>query len=271
MTASGLLRPTTSDGSVARLYRYPVKGLSPEKLGQFTVIPGRGLPGDREWAFARPETIIDENNLVPLPKTRFLTLARDSELARLRVTYDEASRLLTVRDGASKLVVDLGTDGGRRAAEKFIADIGIASLDRQVPKLVRAFGGHRFTDAAVHSTEYMHALSMVNLASIDDVSRRIGVPVHHLRFRANIYLRGFPPWEEDGWIGRSIRLGDLRARVLEKTVRCPATSVNPTNAERDVDLPGVLREHFGRNTLGLYLSVSRAGTTRQNDLVVVER
>jgi uncharacterized protein YcbX len=45
------------------------------------------------------------------------------------------------------------------------------------------------------------------------------------RFRPNIVVSGCPAWAEFGWVGKQIKIGGVVMRVLEPTVRCPATQV----------------------------------------------
>ena len=45
--------------TISAIYRYPVKGLSPEKLQSVALIPGRCLPHDRRFAIALPATRFD--------------------------------------------------------------------------------------------------------------------------------------------------------------------------------------------------------------------
>jgi len=75
------------------LFRYPIKGLSPEPLKSVTLQAGRGVCGDREFALALPMTVFDERNPQPLPKFEFLLLARQEALARLTTSCDACTGL----------------------------------------------------------------------------------------------------------------------------------------------------------------------------------
>ena len=94
--------------SVAALYRYPVKGLSPERLDRITLAPGEGLPQDRRFALARPETRFDPERPEWLPKTNFVMLMRDAKLARLRTRFDEQSGELTIERDLNMRIVQEG-------------------------------------------------------------------------------------------------------------------------------------------------------------------
>jgi uncharacterized protein len=246
-----------------------VKGLSAEPLASVDLEPGRGVPGDRVWALARPDTDFDPDRPVPLPKTRFLALVKDAELARLRTSYDPATGVLTIVDGDRPFRATITTAAGARAAADFFARLGVDSLAGGRPRLVAGTDSHRFTDVSVVSAEYMHAVSMINLASVRDLADRVGRDVHPLRFRANIYLDGVPPGAELGWVGRRLRLGGLDTEVLKRTTRCMATAVDPLTAERDLHVPRELARHYGHTDCGIYIAIRSAGTVRTGDPITV--
>jgi MOSC N-terminal beta barrel domain len=57
---------------IARIYRYPIKGLSAEALHPVELAAGEGLPLDRKFALARPDAPFDPERPAWLPKNRFL-------------------------------------------------------------------------------------------------------------------------------------------------------------------------------------------------------
>ncbi len=77
--------------SVASIYRYPVKGLSPEPLPTVGLEVGQTLPGDRAFAIENGPIGFDPANPRYFPKIRFLMLMRNERLAALRSRYDAAT------------------------------------------------------------------------------------------------------------------------------------------------------------------------------------
>ncbi len=120
--------------------------------------------------------------------------------------------------------------------------------------------GHAFADARkkpdATADKYV---SLINLASVAALERRVAAPVDPLRFRANVYFDGAPAWSELGWIGREIARGGTRLRVVSAITRCAATEVNPATAERDLDIIGALQSGFGHNLMGVYAEVIEGG------------
>jgi len=112
---------------VAELYRYPVKGLSAEALTEVTLRAGDGVPDDRVFALALPDTEFDEDRPAALHKTRFLMLQRDETLARVRTRYDAATGQLGVDDGIRRWSADLTTAAGRRAVEEYFGSLAAST------------------------------------------------------------------------------------------------------------------------------------------------
>jgi uncharacterized protein YcbX len=66
---------------LASLYRYPVKGLTPEPLERAILVAGETLPCDRAWAIENGPGRFDPSQPRHLPKINFLMLMRDERLA----------------------------------------------------------------------------------------------------------------------------------------------------------------------------------------------
>ena len=240
--------------SVASLYRHPVKGLTPETLGEVQLTAGAYFPRDREYAIEVGPSGFDPDNPKHISKQRFTVLARFPSLARLRTRLDDATGAFHIGDAHGFGVeANLATDEGRASIERFLQ----AFLGEEAPQKLRVLqgpGGHRFMD---HPQGFV---SVINLASVRSVAQAIGQAVDPLRFRANIYVDGLKPWAEDDWIaGQAMRLGEARLTVFKPIVRCIATHVNLDTGARDIDMVAMLREHFERDTLGTYFSVAQGG------------
>ena len=97
--------------------------------------------------------------------------------------------------------------------------------------------------------------SILNLASVREVERVVGIPIDPLRFRANIHIDGADPWAEFGWLSKKLSVdGSTVFRVAERIKRCAAISVNPETAERDINLPRSLMSAFQHDDCGIYVS-----------------
>lgn len=253
-----------SGGRVASLYRYPVKGLSPQPEPCLELVAGEGLPADRRYALALGDTEFDPDRPEPLDKGFFLMLRRDERLASLRTRYDSSTAVLSLTEPSGAVTeADLSTEAGRDAVERFFERyIGAACRGR--PRLVEA-EGHKFTDISVVSPAMMRAVSIINLGSVRDLAGHYGRPLDPLRFRANIYLDEIAPWDELQWVGREVWIGSALLRGVLRTRRCAAVDVDPSTGERDTRIPRALVKNYGHPDCGIYLEVLRGGTVRIGD------
>jgi uncharacterized protein YcbX len=237
---------------VASLYRYPVKGLSPEALQSVELRPGETLPFDRAYAIENGLGRFDPNTPRHLPKITFLMLMRDERLATLRSAFDDVTETLTIsRDGKQVARGQLTTPLGRQLIEQFVGAYMKTEL-RGAPKIVSA-PGHSFSDMA---SKCVH---IVNLATVLEVERAVGRPIDPLRFRANLYLEGIEPWSEFTWLNREIGIGPARLAVFARTQRCEATNVDPATGARDMAIPAHLMRTWGHQDLGIYAKVMSGG------------
>lgn len=248
--------------TIDRICRYPVKGLTAERLEQVAVRPGEALPEDRRFALAHGASQFDPFQPSWLPKTNFLMLMRDEKLAQLDARFDAESGLLTIHRAGKQVVRANATDPlGRTMIGQFFASFMGASA-RGAVRLVEA-PGHMFSD---HRAK---VVSLINLASVRDLERVIRAPVNPIRFRGNLYFDGAEPWAEFDWVGKDISVGDARLHVTQRIVRCAATNVDPESAARDLNIPRTLQKGYGHADLGIYAEVTTPGVLRVGDAITV--
>jgi uncharacterized protein YcbX len=238
--------------TVRALYRYPVKGLSPEPLASVALAAGETIPFDRAYAIENGPGRFDAAQPRHLPKTNFLMLMRNERLACLSSRFDDATHTLTLaRQGRQVARADLASALGRRLIEQFFAAYMEAEL-RGPPKVVCA-PGHSFSDVAAK------CVHIVNLDSVRALERMLGRSVDPRRFRANLYLEGIEPWSELRWVGRRLRAGAVRLAVIKRTSRCAATNVDPATGARDLAIPASLQRALGHADFGVYAVVEDGG------------
>ncbi|EGP08845.1 MOSC domain-containing protein [Bradyrhizobiaceae bacterium SG-6C] len=242
------------------IYRYPVKGLSPELLRQTTLEVGGTLPADRRYAIENGPIGFDPADPKYFPKIRFLMLMRNERLAGLQTRFDDASNVLTIRhNNAEAARGDLETAEGRASIERFFAD-NFASELRGPPKILAA-PGHSFSDVAAK------VVSIINLASVASIETMVGQPVNPLRFRGNLYVSGWPAWHEFDLLGQELTIGTARLKVVKRIVRCAAVNVDPVTAERDLNIPRALMQMFDHADCGVYAEVIAGGDIATGDAV----
>lgn len=260
--------------TVSALYRYPVKGFTPEPREQLTIGPDGRVAGDRVLAFRFASAVEPEDyeGLPYWPKRRGLSLMGFASLARLRLRLDDG--VLHIADDG-ELLVEAGLDEAGRAliAERLTRWLRTTSqthlLDRPgVEPLVLVGDGEtsRFQDRAegfvsVHGEGSTRALQAVLPGGGDE-----------RRFRSNVVVSGIPAWQELNWRGR-LRIGEVELEVIKPIGRCLATHANPDTGERDADVMPALVKNFDQQepTMGvLLLPADAGGTIRLGDEVRID-
>jgi hypothetical protein len=247
-------------GQIKAIYRYPVKGLSPDPLERVSLEAGQCLPFDRAWAIENGPGRFDPSNPRHLPKITFLMLMRNERLAALESRFDEKSTTITIYRGGTAVVSgDLSSRTGRALIEQFLTAYVRADL-RGPPRIVSS-PGHNFTDTA------RKCLHIVSLASIRELERVVGRAIDPIRFRPNLVVDFDTAWEELSWVGKEIAVGEARLLVEARTDRCAATNVDPATGARDMDIPAQLARHWGHIDFGIYASVAAPGAIAVGDAV----
>lgn len=255
VTAAGGIGMTIVSG----IYRYPIKGLSPQPLPGIALEADKPFPFDRVFALTRPGVPIDPDEPKWAKKGLFIMLMLEEQLAQVQTRLDIDTMHLTIAaNGTQLLAANLDSEADRAEVERFFQRL-VAKLPVP-PRLVRARRGH-FMDKPDN------VMSLINVATVRSLEELWGCKIDPLRFRANFYIDGAKPWQEFDWIGSDIRLGDAVFRVDRRNGRCSATNVDPLTGVRDLDIPGSLRASFGHKDLGVYLVARKGGKVVVGDPV----
>jgi uncharacterized protein YcbX len=248
---------------IETLYRYPVKGLTPEKLASATLLPGKCIPWDRAFALAQGDGAFDPANPGWVPKSNFMCLLKNARIALLKTRFDEASGLLSVvaPDGGA-LEASPFTEAGQAELTRFLTfyldDEARFGPQGEAPKF-EYVPAHSFCD---HQTQ---VISLIGRGSLQALEAAAGGVRDERRFRANIYMSGTAPWAEFDWLGREITVGETRLVVQARTDRCGATTVNPDTAMRDANPVLELKRGFGHIDLGVFAEVLVGGEIEPGD------
>jgi uncharacterized protein YcbX len=251
----------TAAAKIQSIYRYPVKGLSPEPLPQTWLAAGETLPGDRMYAVENGPSRFDPAQPRHQPKTYYLMLMKNERLATLKTRFDAPSRTLIIAyEGREAVRGDLGSPQGRAAVERFFADFSRDEL-RGPPQVLQA-PGFSFSDVA------RKVVSIINLASVAALEDVVGAAIDPLRFRGNVNVSGWPAWHELDLVNQELAIGpQARLKVVKRIVRCAATNVDPDTGARDLGIPDALQRAYGHADCGIYAEVLTAGEIAVGDMV----
>lgn len=255
---------------IAAIYRYPVKGLSPERLERTALHPDSVIGGDRRYAIENGPSGFDASAPSYQPKIKFLMLMRNERLAQLDTAFDDATTTLTIRsrpEGHELSRGDLSTPQGRAAIEAFFKGYMAGEL-RGEPRVLEGPAEptpFSFSDVAAK------VVSLINTASVADLGRHIGREVDPLRFRGNLLIEDLEPWAEFDLLGRVLTApSGARLEVVKRIVRCAATEVDPATGLRDMSVPRTLQKAYGHMDCGVYARVLDGGALNAGDRLVAE-
>lgn len=249
---------------VTALHRYPVKGLSPERLSRAALSKGDYFPGDRLFAVENGPSGFEADAPRHQPKVKFLMLMRNEALARLETRYDDPTGDLVIAEGGREVARGhFASREGRLVIEAFFRRFMPAEL-RGPPKVLAAPDGYRFTDSP------RGFVSIINRASVEAVAALVEAPVDPLRFRGNLLVEGLEAWAEFALVGRTIETAaGVKLNVTKRIQRCAATNVDPATGRRDLDIPRALMRHLGHFDCGVYAEVSTGGELAEGEHLTV--
>jgi uncharacterized protein YcbX len=247
---------------VVALYRYPVKGFTPEVCDVLTVLNEGRIAGDRVLGIRFANSGVADN--VWSKKYKFVALVNTPGLACLNLQFDHKALRLRINLENSTLVDEVLNDSGRKqiaaAIEEYVPHLDenpLASHTGRVPLRVVGDGiTSHYQDSeagqiTLHSNE-----------SLATVATAVGDPdLSGLRFRSNIIIEGLEAWKEQSWVGRKIRIGKVIFDVVEPKSRCLATHANPHSGKRDLPILKTLTSHFDQKkpTFAIAMITSGAG------------
>jgi hypothetical protein len=252
---------------IESLYRYPVKGLTPEKLNRVRLTQGRCLPWDRAFALAQGDTTLDPETPAWVQKSHFMCLARNAKVAGLNSRFDDATGMLTIAtpEGQSQeanALTPTGCDVLTTFLTHYLGDEARYGAAGKAPRF-HHFPNHSFCD---HKTQVVSLIGRSSLAALEEAA---GAPRDKRRFRANIYIENSAPWAEFAWVGRQLRVGKTVMEVQQRIDRCAATCVNPDTAARDANPVKELQQHFGHVYCGVFAAVVEGGEIQPGDEITL--
>jgi uncharacterized protein YcbX len=288
-------------GSVAELWRFPVKSMSGEPL-QETELTAQGILGDRALAMIDVETgkVASAKSVRVFPKlldcsAMFIEppqLGRD--LPPVRITLPN-----------SQTVTSDSPDVDRTLSEYFRRDVRLArsapddfTIDQYHPDIEGGDPDHR--DTVVEQklgSAYFNAAGMTSPVPVGAFFDLFPVSVlttstlarlaelrpqsrfESRRFRMNVIVDADAPgFPENDWVGREVVVGDtVRVRVAKQDLRCVMTTLAQGDLPNDPEILRAMVRHNGVQVAsgrmypcaGVYAVVGTPGTLRTGDRVIV--
>jgi uncharacterized protein YcbX len=253
-------------GKVDSLWRYPVKSMRGEELGD--VFAGfSGIYGDRLFAFKSSAS----------PKGfPYLTAREQRRLLQYRPRFrhpDKAARPINLTEAESmganplsadpsELMVDVETPDGKK----------LAIDDPALMEMLRTDIDEKHQLALMRSERALtdcRPVSIFSLQSAEQLEEETGTPIDKRRFRANVYvdLTSAQGFGENEFVGRSVRIGPKAVvTILERDPRCVMITLDPDTGEKTpAILKKVAQAHEGM--AGVYGAVIVEGMLHKGDSI----
>ncbi len=277
-------------GRVAALWRYPVKSMLGERLEQL-LIGERGVCGDRAyalWDHATGRVASAKNPLVWKAllgfQARFLEAPRPEgppPPVAIAVAGPEAGDDPAGPSPAAPLLSsDPAVDAalsqllGRRVSLLDRAPER-ASLDQYWPDVQERAFQEVVNELELPSGTFfdscpIHAISTASLERLRQLEPQLDFAVE--RFRPNLLIdpgEGAAGFVEEGWIGRSLRLGDGPVlRVDDGCPRCVVTTLAQGGLPQDLEILRATARH-NQVVAGIRLTVLRPGPVAVGDALTL--
>jgi uncharacterized protein len=245
---------------VSQLNIAPVKGLRLVPAEELE-IRASGAVGDRAFV------VVDEDDAL-------METTRTPALVQVAQRWDPATSELTLRfpDGsevtATPVPAEPATTGlydGRRVRGRLVSGPHSEALSDHLGRPVRLLA---LDEDEVGTDDF--PVTLMSTASVAALGEALhgGAPDPR-RFRMTVTIDGAGAWEEHGWTGRDVAIGDVRVRVADPVPRCVVTTRDPERGRRDVPVLKALAELRGKHnvTFGVWCEVTRPGVVRSGDPV----
>jgi hypothetical protein len=282
-------------GTVAEIWRYPVKSMGGEGLDSCAVGP-LGIPGDRGWAL-RDDGVGEIRGAKKLPflmqcSARYLEEPRDGVIPHVAMTLPGGSEL---RSDEADVSDRLSAVAGKPVSLWPLRSADDADhyrrrppddpdFDREMRQIFGRLPDEPLPDLSVFPPEIFEFVSplgtyfdafplhCLTTASLDELRRRNpAAEFDRRRFRPNLLIRtddDVKGLAEIDWCGRELRAGGVSIKLEMPTVRCVMTTQAQPGLPKD---PSVLRTivRDANQNLGVYGSVVSPGRVGVGDRVEI--
>lgn len=250
---------------IESLWRYPVKGMSGERIDQTALMPGQPIAGDRRYAISiGGDKVANSQAGTWFKKAHFLQLMSHEALAALSCVV-QGDHMHISKDGMQLLQADLTDATDVAAVERFFSSYmneHMPSRLRGMPKVVR-LDNQAFTDTNAPW------ITLGGSASIEAYAAATGTTPDARRFRLNMIIKTDTPFHEASLIGQDIMVGTARLRIVAPVGRCAAIDVDPATAKRGQNTLSIMQDVFGHTDLGVFAEILSLGTARTGDTLTV--
>lgn len=257
---------------IKKIVVYPIKSLGGVEVTS-VALELRGLALDRRWM------LVDEEG-------NFITQRVYPELALFQVTIFSTELVVLNRKSQEEVTIPFVPQGQSISVRVWNDSIEAMEVSpvisewfsRQLKKQVHLV---YMTDKSKRQIDQKYApsvndvvsfadgypLLISNIASLQDLNKRLSKSVSMNRFRPNIVVDGSNPYEEDDW--RTFKTPNTKMVLVKRCSRCVMVNIDPETAEKGTEVLAELsnyrkannKVYFGVNAIPTHLGVLKVGDT----------
>ena len=250
----------------------PVKSISFQTIDKCEIKKNIGIVGDRIFAFTK---YLDLNNARLFEKSpeerkgkwnKVLTLKNSPVLNKYNFFYKENKLTLTFKNN------EILTVNASELSERQLLLKKIIELENSLKEPIFLMKNEEspFFDTSIsNKVDFINSVSLLNVQSIDDFQKKIDKKVEISRFRGNICVDGIKPWEEQEWVGKTIKINNVSFKVEKKIPRCVAINLKPQTDDNSLNLLQALKKTYNHFDMGIYLTALDDGKINIGNSVVL--
>ena len=208
--------------NVSAINLYPIKSMRGIALEQAHVC-SNGLEHDRRWMLVNPASQMITQRECPLLATLTPRIASDG----LWIAVPQGRDVFVPYDAANWTDREVTVDVWGHA---YVGVAAISEINAVLSEIIgmpcqllsiRADVFRTKRDVAFHDDS---PILIISESSLEELNRRLAVPLPMNRFRPNIVVRDATPFDEDTW--RQIMIGDASFRAIKACERCVTTTID---------------------------------------------
>ena len=246
---------------ISSVHFCPIKSLSFQSAQTLIIKKDIGIVEDRIFAFSRGLNELDAKRIEKDPSDRqlinFLTLKNSPVLNKYEFKYK--NEIITILKD-NKEIASYPIKEKKNLSKKLL------ELEPSLPNPTYLLKNELFPFYdTTSSSSILNTVSLINLNSIKDFSKKINKDIELKRFRGNIYIKDLKALEERNWINKVISINNTEFKVLKNIPRCSATNLKINSKEADINLPNMLKKFYGHIDMGIYLIPLNNGQIQVGD------
>jgi len=267
----------TAIATVTGLFVYPLKSARGIACARVRLGP-TGFEADRRWMLVNAEGVFLSQRTHPqlaciVPQLDGNEVVLDAPgLPPLRLQGRCSGERLFVRVHQDRCV---GLDEGTEAAEWASRAAGEAVRLVRVPAHPERWANPTFAGTTPAPMGFADGFPVLvcNVASLEELNRRLPAGIPMERFRPNLVLEGLPAWAEDRI--DTLTIGEVTLRLVKPCIRCTIPSIDQRTGQPSIDPAPALRQFrfdkllrgvkFGENAVivtGVAREIERGTTCR---------